>query len=394
MLSRRDFLNRSALVAMTPLVPAFLPRSARAAGARPDAPVLVVIQLDGGNDGINTVVPFGDDGYGRSRTTLRLPTDKLLKLNDHVGLHPAMRLAMKLIDDGRLAIVQGVGYPNPNRSHFQSMRIWHSARLEEDPVHLGWVGRAFDQLPWPRPGPDAIYVGDDDMPRALAGRRSSAAALTSLDDLALRSAPSPAVGRPPNDDDVSSFVRRAVMEAYGTASDLAGAATAKPGSASYPDCKLATQLQLIVRLIAAGSAARVYYASHGSFDTHADQLQIHAILLEQFSASLKAFLDDLRQAKLSDRVIVLAFSEFGRRVAENGSEGTDHGTAGPVFVAGDAVRAGLIGKTPSLSDLDHGDVRASLDFRQVYATVLEDWLGLPARTSLAGEFERVALLRR
>ena len=394
MLSRRDFLNRSALVALSPVVPAFLTQASRAAGARRDAPILVVIQLDGGNDGINTVVPFGDDGYGRNRTTLRLATDKLLKLNEHVALHPAMRPAMNLINDGRLTIVQGVGYPNPSRSHFKSMRIWQSARIEEDPVHLGWVGRAFDRLPWPRPGPDAIYVGDDDLPQALVGRRSSAAAITSMDDLALRSPPAPEARGPAEGEDVASFVRRSVLEAYGTANEFAGATTAALASVAYPDCKLAAQLQLIARLIAAGAAARVYYASHGSFDTHAAQLEIHALLLGQFSASLKAFLDDLRQAKLSDRVIVLAFSEFGRRVAENGSEGTDHGTAAPLFVAGDAVRAGVIGKTPSLCDLDHGDLKALLDFRQVYATILEDWFGLPAQNSLAGEFERVPLLKK
>lgn len=392
MLSRRDFLHQSALVAFSPLVPAFLPVAARAAGAQADARVLVVIQLDGGNDGINTVVPFGDDGYARNRKALRISADKLLKLNDHVGLNPAMRSAAQLVDDGRLAIVQGVGYPNPNRSHFESMRIWQTARFVADQQDRGWVGRAFDQLPWPRPGgPDAVYVGSGDLPHTLIGRRTNAIAMTSMDDLKLRGLAVSAAKPSPAGDDVASFVQRSVLDSYGAARDFARTAPDSGAASAYPDSKLAVQLKLIADLIRSGAGTRVYYASHGSFDTHEAQLEQHASLLREFSGALKAFLDDLKSAKLSQRVVAVAFSEFGRRVAENGSEGTDHGTAGPVFVAGDSVEPGLIGPAPSLEDLQNGDLKPHTDFRQVYAALLANWLALPPREPLAGTFQPLPL---
>lgn len=395
MLTRRDFLRHTALVAFSPLVPAFLPVVAKAAGAQADGRVLVVIQLDGGNDGINTVVPFGDDEYARNRTALRIPQDKLLKLNDHVGLNPAMRPAAQLIDDGRLAVAQGVGYPNPNRSHFQSMRIWQTARFSEDQQGRGWVGRAFDQLPWPRPGgPDAIYVGNGELPRTLIGRRTGAIAMASMDDLKLRRPVAPAGQSSQRGDDVASFVQRSVLDAYGAASDFAKPSAEAGMVSAYPDSKLAVQLKLIADLIRSGASTRVYYASHGSFDTHEAQLEQHASLLGQFSAALKAFLDDLKSAKLSGRVVVLAFSEFGRRVAENGSAGTDHGTAGPVFLAGDSVQPGLVGPTPSLQDLDEGDLKPLIDFRQIYATLLSDWLGVNSQEPLGGKFPSMPLLAK
>src|SRR6185312_2958291 len=212
MISRRQFLQHSSLIALSPLVPAFLSTTATAAGANKDARILVVIQMEGGNDGINTVVPFGDDGYARHRKELRIPTSELIKLNDHVGLHPAMRRAADLLEQGRLAIVQGVGYPNPNRSHFESMQIWQTARTDLSQADRGWIGRAFDQLPWPRTsGPDAIYVGDEALPRALWGRRTDAATLTSMDDLKLTLPTSPPVTAASGaSDDVDAFVRRTV----------------------------------------------------------------------------------------------------------------------------------------------------------------------------------------
>ncbi|HEY8749319.1 MAG TPA: hypothetical protein VIM11_15150, partial [Tepidisphaeraceae bacterium] len=223
MITRRHFLRSSSLVALAPLVPTFLDDMARAAGANPDARILVVIQLDGGNDGINTVVPFGDEAYAKHRKELRIKTDEVLKINDHVGLHPAMRQMSKLLEEGRLAIVQGVGYPNPNRSHFESMRIWQTARLNPTDDQRGWIGESFDQLPRPVAGPDTVYVGDSELPRALLGRRTESAAINNAEDLALH-LPNPintAKAPDPKTDDVAAFVRRSVLSAYGTARDLA-----------------------------------------------------------------------------------------------------------------------------------------------------------------------------
>jgi uncharacterized protein (DUF1501 family) len=396
MLSRRAFLKSSTLIALAPTVPGFLAQTARAATPDRDGRILVVIQLDGGNDGINTVVPFADDGYSKHRKRLRLPTAQLIKVDDHVGLHPAMTGAGKLLQSGRLAIVQGVGYPNPNRSHFESMAIWHTAHFDpEERNGLGWLGRALDGR---RPGaskPDSVFVGGAQLPTALRGRRCVASALTRPEDFLIapevKARPGPDA---PSPDDLAAFVRRATLDAYSTADRMAEIVRASDNAAGYPATALAGELRLMARLIKAGIGTRVYYARQSGYDTHAAQLGTHASLLGELAGAVQAFLDDLAAVKLADRVVVLTFSEFGRTVQENGSAGTDHGTAGPVLLAGTSVRAGLVGRTPSLLELDtrHGDLKMGLDFRRVYATVL-DWLGLDARASLGGSFERLPLFR-
>jgi uncharacterized protein (DUF1501 family) len=395
MLSRRDFLKTSSLVALAPSVPGFLAQTARA--ARPDRAgrVLVVVQLDGGNDGINTVVPYADEGYARHRKALRLPQKEILKLTDRVGLHPAMRGAAKLWETHRLAIVQGVGYPNPNRSHFESMAIWQTARLKPREYDgPGWLGAAFDQGPRPADGsPSSLLIGLDSPPRALRSRRSLSSALAHLDDLVLAGDvhPKHAVAVAARENDLHAFVRRSMLDAYATADRLKEAATVRGDAAPYPESELAQRLRLVARLLKAGFATRVFYVVQPGYDTHYSQLPIHEQLLGNLSGALRAFLDDLAAARLAERVVVMCFSEFGRRVAENGSVGTDHGTAAPVLLAGPAVKPGLVGETPSLTELEAGDLKTHLDFRRVYATILEDWLGLPAGTALAGKFEPLAL---
>jgi uncharacterized protein (DUF1501 family) len=398
MLSRRSFLKSSSLLALAPTVPGFLANTARAARPERDGRVLVVLQLNGGNDGINTVVPYADEGYAKHRKVLRLPTDRLLKINDHVGLHSALRSAADLLESGRLAIVQGVGYPNPNRSHFESMAIWQTARFDPQEKNLGWLGRALDDgRPPADRSPSALHVGLDAPTVALQGRRAVSSALARLDDLALPAGVNsrPATGGASGGADVKAFVRRSLLDAYITADRLHEAARVPDTATGYPEGALGGSLRLMARLLKAGFGTRVFYATHTGqgYDTHQFQLATHAGLLAELGGSLRAFLDDLKAARLAERVVVLVFSEFGRRVAENASQGTDHGTAGPVLVAGAGVKAGLVGKTPSLLDLEAGDLKMSVDFRRVYATVLEDWLGLPAKAALAGSYERPALFR-
>jgi uncharacterized protein (DUF1501 family) len=392
MLSRRDFLKTSTLLALAPTVPGFLARTARAARPERDGRLLVVIQLDGGNDGINTVVPFADEGYAKYRQALRLPKDRLVKVNATVGLHPSLGDFGKLLEAGRLAICQGVGYPNPHRSHFQDMAIWHTARLDaEQQVGMGWLGQALDQAK----GASSLLVGSGPPPVALRGRRAVASAIERLDDFTLAAGADPRKALPKEEpaDDLAAFVRRSMLDAYATADRLATMAGDAGGDARYPQTGLGSRLELIARLIRVGAGARVLYTTQGSYDTHYAQLFTHANLLAELASAVKAFLDDLAAAGLAERVLVLCFSEFGRRVRENGSAGTDHGTAGPVFLAGAGVRPGLVGATPSLLDLQDGDLKMSLDFRRVYASVLEDWLGLPSRAALAGDFERLPLFR-
>jgi uncharacterized protein (DUF1501 family) len=398
MLSRRTFLQSSTLIALAPTVPGFLVQTARAARAERDGRILVVVQLDGGNDGINTVVPFKDDGYAKHRKFLRLPAAGLIKVNDHVGLHPAMAGAGKLLESGRLAVVQGVGYPNPNRSHFESMAIWHTARFDpEERNGLGWLGRALDgQRRRDARQPDSVFVGGAQLPAALRGRRCLASSLTRPEDFII----APEVKAPPGADappkeDLSAFVRRATLDAYTTADRMAEVLASREDGAGYPATALAGDLRLVARLIKADVGTRVYYTRQSGYDTHSAQLGTHAALLGELAGAVQVFLDDLAAAKLADRVVVLTFSEFGRTVKENGSAGTDHGTAGPVLLAGRPVQAGLVGNTPGLLELDprHGDLKMGLDFRRVYATVLEDWLGLPGKPALGADFDKLPLFR-
>jgi uncharacterized protein (DUF1501 family) len=409
MLSRRAFLRTSlqtsALIALAPTVPGFLARTARAAEATRDGRILVVVQLDGGNDGINSVVPFADEGYAKCRSVLRLPADRLHKIDKEVGFHPAMVDAAKLLESGRLAIVQGVSYPNPNRSHFKSMAIWHSANVNlpkeegedvQTKATFGWIGQALDEGRKPADGAaGAVFVGSGALPAALRSRRSVASAITRPEDSILTLKGGAGSGAPEagRGDDLAAFVRRSTLDAYATSERMAEVLRADDRGASYPATALAGRLRVVARLIKGGGGTRVFYTSQGSYDTHYVQQQLHANLLSELSGALKAFLDDLAAAKLADRVLVLCFSEFGRRAQENGSQGTDHGTAGPVFLAGPGVRAGLVGEAPRLLDLQDGDLKMTVDFRRVYAGVLEDWLGLPSKPALGGDFEKLPLVR-
>ncbi len=392
MLTRRDFLGRSALVALTPTVPLFLAQSACAAAPQRDGRVLVVVELNGGNDGINTVVPFKDEGYIKNRKSLRLSEKQLLKIDNQTALHPALSDAMKLLESKRLAIIQGVGYPNPNRSHGGSMAVWQTARLDpEEHNGNGWLGRALDA----KAGASSLFVGTTALPIALRGRRSVASALSRLEEFHLLGDPAVrtmASSQPA--EDLSAYVHRSFLDAYTTCDRLAEAARASEGGASYPGSALAGRLQLIARLLKTGFAARVYYTSQGGYDTHAAQLPTHANLLRELGGAVRAFLDDLEKAKLAERVAVLVFSEFGRQVRENASAGTDHGTAAPVFLAGPGVQSGLFGTAPNLLDLVGNAPKMTVDFRRVYATILDDyWLGLPNKDTLAGNYDRLPLFR-
>jgi uncharacterized protein (DUF1501 family) len=401
MLTRRSLLTRSVMLSMAPTVPGFLSRTAMATGPERDGRILVVVQLDGGNDGINSVVPFGDEDYARHRRELRIPTDRVCKLTDRVGLHPALRPAADMIQEGRLAIVQGVGYPNPDRSHFRSMAIWQTAQPgNPGPEFHGWLGRALDAVAAAKPassplGPSAVFIGERDLPRALRGRRTVTASFADPADLAL-ALPAAAVASPGGQagDDLAAFVNRTVTSAYTTAEQLTASAGRANGTAPrYPDCQLGRHLELVARSIKAGATARVYYTIQSGYDTHALQLPAQAQLLGDFARSIRAFLDDLAAAKLADGVLLMAFSEFGRRPTENGSLGTDHGTAGPVILAGPRAKAGLIGETPRLGELVDGDLKWSIDFRRVYATLLDRWLGLPAEAVLGQRFEPLSMLQ-
>jgi uncharacterized protein (DUF1501 family) len=417
---RRDFLKASlassSLVALgAGTVPGFLARSARAAASVADEAkaggdrILVVVQLLGGNDGLNTVVPVGQDGYLRGRRALRLPTGQLHKIDKELSFHPGMGQMAKLLEQGRLSVLQGVGYPNPDRSHFRSMEIWETARTESGVAALetGWLGRALDAHP-AASGADlpALAVGGR-LPLALKAKKADVPALESLEQYRLKLNGDDAAKRSgrqaiedlararrddSGDDPLLGFVRRSALSAYDSSQRLEQLAK-KDAKSSYPDYGLAKRLELVAQVIKAGFGTRIYYTAQDGYDTHANQLGAHAGLLTELSDSLAAFLDDLTKAGQGDRVAVLVFSEFGRRVAENASAGTDHGAAAPVFVVGPVAQAGPIGAHPSLEDLDDGDLKFHTDFRRVYAGLLDRWLGLPAAPLVGSEFEPLDLLK-
>ena len=395
MRSRRKFIRDASVIALAPTVPLFLPKSTSAADVQDtDGRILVVVEFDGGNDGINTVIPFADEGYAKHRSELRLRTDSLLKLNNMLGLHPACRALADLFEMGELAVVQGVSYPNPDRSHFRSRAIWQSARLAtQEHGKTGWLGMALDQRK--ASGPDAVFVGNESLPVALRGRRANCSVMLHDGDSAQMKLLGPTLSSsnlPSDAISLHDFVARTVEGTYRSSGQTPRLDSGAVANAGYPETDLAKRLKLISGLIKSGQPTPVYYAMQSGYDTHANQLPTHERLMGEFSGAVNAFFSDLREAGLAERVLLLTTSEFGRRVAENNSLGTDHGTAGPVFLIGRSVRGGFHGDAPSLTKLESGDLISNFDFRQVYAAIIEDWLNLESTSPLGGQFGKLDLV--
>jgi uncharacterized protein (DUF1501 family) len=414
--NRRRFMNTtlssSTLVAMgSTTIPTFLSRSAEAAdGAKANDRSLVVVQLLGGNDGLNTVVPHGIDGYNRGRRALRLPAGQLHKITAEIGLHPAMGGMAKILERGRLSVVQGVGYPNPDRSHFRSMEIWETASVKNDAKSLesGWLGRALDSRQ-AKPGddPPGLHVGARSMPLALKTRKTEVPSVESLESYKLqlagteqekqaeRTALNQLAGIDRRHDDaLLGFISRTTLAAYESSGRLEQLAGKKQSGPKYPNFGLARRLELIAQIIKADFGTRIFYTSLDGFDTHANQLGTHAALLTELSDSVTAFHDDLAAAGHGERVALLSFSEFGRRVEENASQGTDHGAAAPVFLMGPVGTPGLVGSHPGLDDLDDGDLKFHTDFRSIYASLIADWLNITAEPVVGSGFKSLPLFRR
>jgi len=405
MQDRRQFLaalSSSALVSLSPGAPIFLHRAAAAENSEQAEQVLVVVQLTGGNDGLNTVVPYADELYRRNRYTLIQPEKSALMLGSGLGLHPSMKGFSSLFDAGRLAIVQGVGYPNPDRSHFSSMDVWHTARQTAERQPVGWLGRYLDLSGKPD-GRDVpgVHLGSEKQPLALSSRGVPALSLESLDQLRsqsskadpLRAAMSAALPHSTGSDDLLGFLGKSAAASRQSAQRIEEAVAGQKSAAKYPSSPLAGKLQSIAQLIDAGLTTRIYYVALDGFDTHSAQAPAHAALLGQLSEAIKAFVDDLQNRGQLDRVLLMTFSEFGRRVKENASGGTDHGAAAPMFLTGGKLKAGLIGPHPKLDDLIDGDLKHHTDFRQVYAAVLDGWLHSNSSEILGQQFKRLELFQ-
>lgn len=374
-------------------------------GARPSGGegILVLLTLYGGNDGLNTVIPYEQGGYLGGRRDLGYQPEQVLPLGEGLGLHPNLAGLKGMWDARQLAIVRGVGYPNPNRSHFRSMDIWQSA-MPEDQVVTGWVGRWLDAT-----GDDplrAVSIGGS-LPRIFGGDKAAGAAVP-VGELTLPGSPAvqsayaalvePTPGAGPLAARIAQSGRDLLTVDHAVADLLAGQAQdeAANGTTSLEGAgagnPLAPQLALVARLIRAGSPTRVYGVSLGGFDTHANEKETHAGLLADVDEAVTGFFTSLAGSPAASRVVLVAYSEFGRRVAANGSGGTDHGTAAPVFVAGPAVKGGFYGDDPSLTDLDAGDLKFTTDFRAVYATLLQEVLGVDAKASLGRSLTPVPFL--
>jgi len=398
MTNRRDFLKASSLVGLGATVPTFIARTALAApdASKPGAKdtILVVVQFTGGNDGLNTVIPYKDDLYASYRPTIKVPADRVKKVNDSIGLHPSLDGLAGLLEDKALCVVQGVGYPNPSQSHFRSMDIWQAASTAES-LTEGWVGRALKAMNSP-----AFHVAgnNETAPLALNGSPARVPSITSIEDFQLKLADK--AGKAVIEDAAKSggkpglldFVQKTALNTYASSQKLQEIGKNYQPKVPYPATGLANRLKLCAQLIDAGMGARVFYVSIEGFDTHANEggpQGAHANLLAEVSGAITAFYKDLAARGHKDRLLVMTFSEFGRRAKENGSRGTDHGSGAPMLLVGGKVKAGAVGQHPSLKDLEMGNLKFGIDFRQVYAAILDQWLGVPSKDVLGGTFKAV-----
>jgi uncharacterized protein (DUF1501 family) len=403
--SRRNFLKTSAagsaVLTFGGPAPSALCRAAEQSQA---GKILVVIELAGGNDGLNTVIPCEDENYKKLRPVLGIKKNDALPIGDGLGFHPELRGFADLLEAGQLAIVQGVGYSDPNRSHFESMDIWHTCQRKDEVRTDGWLGRlAEGRKDSAGSDPAAIHLGFEKQPFALMSRSVRVPSIRSLeqfrlqgtDDAAFRKAVQElADARRGDDNDLLNFVQSSTSSAISASERLSSSLKSYQSSVTYPENALGQHLKTVAQLIGSGLQTSVYYVQLGGFDTHSQQPAVHSALLRQLGDSVKAFLSDLEHMKQADQVVVMAFSEFGRRVAENASEGTDHGAAGPMFVAGAAVRSGLVGKHPDLKDLQEGDLKHHTDFRQVYATLIEQWFGCDSSQILKANYAPLEILKK
>jgi uncharacterized protein (DUF1501 family) len=409
--NRRDFLKTSlasgSLVSWGLTVPQFLSRTAAAAPSakQPGAKdtILVVAQLTGGNDGLNTVIPYADEEYSKLRPTLRQSKAEIKKINDHVGLHPAMSGLAGLLQDQALCVVQGVGYPNPSQSHFRSMDIWQAGSTAES-LTEGWIGRGLKKMR----GAASFHLADtnESAPLALTGAPARVPTIASLDDFQLRTTAANSADKKEQrtiiegaakadsgQSNLLDFVKRTAVNTYDSSRRLQEIGKNYQPKATYPATPLANRLKLAAQLIDANLGARIFYVAIDGFDTHANQAIAHANLLREVSDAMTAFYKDMAARGHKDRLLLMTFSEFGRRARENGSRGTDHGSAAPMLLVGGKVKAGVVGEHPSLTKLEMGNLKHHTDFRQVYAAVLDQWLGVSSKEVFGQVFPAVTILK-
>src|SRR5262249_44592795 len=419
MFHRRQFLTHalqgSSLVALNAMVPQFVARTAHAAVPGKDN-ILVVLEMTGGNDGLNTVIPYADDLYHKARPTLRWTKEQVVKVDDAIGLNPGMRSFEKLLKEGQVAIVQGVGYPNPDRSHFESMDVWQSADPRRQ-ISTGWIGRSVPDLQDKKGNVPVMQIGPTRLPLALQGAPGGVVSINNQQPYKLDLGPGDAsqklarrklmeaLAQPAEasgNEDLLQFVQRRQLQTYTTLDRLQEVLQNQQPNEQffsqetgqfYQAGTLPQKLNLMARLIEKGFGTRVFYTSIDGFDTHSGQAEPHRRLLAEVADGITNFFNTLQRTGHDKRAVVMTFSEFGRRVQENGSRGTDHGAGSCLFVVGPAVKGGAVTNHPSLSDLDSGDLKWPTDFRRVYATLLDGWLGVDSTAVLGNKWEHLELLK-
>jgi len=396
-MKRRNFLKQSALASTSVFVPSFLKAfgGEQIMGSR-SGKILVVIQLSGGNDGLNTIVPFQNDIYYKNRPKLAIQKNKVLRLTDDLGFNPALKSLRNLYDDGMMSIINSVGYPNPDRSHFRSMDIWHTASDSHEYLSSGWLGRYLDSDCQDGQRPYHALELDDSLSLAMRGKERKGFAANNPQQLLKTTNNSflkSVAQQGHHDEEQVAYLYKTMIDTQNSASYLAKKAKTYKSNISYPNNGFAKDLKQIAALITADSDTKIYYVSLGGFDTHAYQKSKQGRLLTNYAEGVAAFVKDLKQNGLLDDTLIMTFSEFGRRVKQNASGGTDHGTANNMFLMGGRLKKqGFYNAAPQLTDLDKGDLKYEIDFRSVYSSILDDWLEADADQILGGRFDKLRVL--
>ncbi|HLK27608.1 MAG TPA: DUF1501 domain-containing protein [Puia sp.] len=395
LIKRKQFIQLGSLATASMMLPKFLKAFEKPMMVPQGNKVLVVLQMSGGNDGLNTVIPVRNDIYYRSRPHLGIEKDKALSITDEVALHPSLIGFKELFDDGSLGIMNSVGYPNPDRSHFRSMDIWQTASESNNYLYTGWLGRYLDAQCAGCDKPTQALEIDDVLSLALKGENLKGIAMKDVGRLyntsrnkyykdVLAHHKNSAEEKPVD------YLYKTMAETLSSADYIFQQSKLHPSSAQYPKTGLGKSLQTIASLIFSDINTKVYYVSLGSFDTHVNQQNEQQRLFTEMSDAVKAFVEDLKSNNLFEDVLLMTFSEFGRRVSQNASGGTDHGTANNMFlVSGGLKQKGLINPMPDLTDLNEGDLKYKIDFKDVYATVLNKWLSADDKNILGQRYKHL-----
>ena len=395
-MKRRDFIKASSLASTTMFVPNFLKGISKKGHTSRAGKILVVVQLSGGNDGLNTIVPFQNDIYYQSRPVLGIKKNEVIKLNDELGFNPAMESLRSLYDDGLMSIINSVGYPNPDRSHFRSMDIWHTASDSSEYLSTGWLGRYLDSDCNGCQNPHHALEVDDTLSLSLKGFEKSGFAMSNPKQLKKVSDNSflKAVGQENDHDNEENveYLYKTLIDTQSSANYLFEKSRTHKSKIEYPKSSFAKDLKQVAELITADSDIKIYYVNLTGFDTHSSQKNKQARLLKIYSDAMNAFVKDLKSNGLLDDTLIMTFSEFGRRVKQNASGGTDHGTANNLFlIGGDLKQKGFYNTAPDLTNLDKGDLKYQIDFRRIYASILEDWLEASPKGILGKSFDKIII---